>query len=156
VIVSDSEVYMKLALKQAAKALEFGEVPVGCVVADASGVVGAAHNLRETNKDPTAHAEILALREAARRKGTWYLDDCVVYVTIEPCPMCAGAIVNARVASLVYGAADPKAGACGSLFSVPTDGRLNHRVDVVSGVLAEECGAVLSRFFAGLRRRQCP
>jgi len=145
--------YMELALEQARRAVSWGEVPVGCVIADDTGVVAAAHNLREVHRDPTAHAEVIALREAARRKGHWRLDDCVLYVTLEPCPMCAGALVNARLAGLVYGAADPKAGACSTFYEIPSDSRLNHVVPVESGVLEAECSAILREFFSRLRKR---
>lgn len=133
------------------KAAAVDEVPVGAVVVDSSGVVASAHNLRRSLNDPTAHAEILALREAARLKGTWHLSDCTLYVTLEPCPMCAGALVNARVGTLVYGAADPKAGACGTLYTITNDPRLNHEVRVISGVLQDECAEVLRQFFSRLR-----
>ena len=146
--------YMQLAMEQAHRAVSLGEVPVGCVIADVDGVVASAHNLRETRRDPTAHAEIIALREAARRKGTWHLTDCVLYVTLEPCPMCAGAIVNARLAGLAYGAADPKAGACSTLYEIPSDPRLNHVVPVMQGPLTAECSTLLTEFFEKLRGRR--
>jgi len=147
----ECENYMALALAQAGRAAAFGEVPVGCVVVDQGGPVAFGHNLRETTQDPTAHAEMVALRAAARRKGTWRLTDCTLFVTLEPCPMCAGALVNSRLAGLVYGAADEKAGACSTLYEIPTDKRLNHMMPVLSGVLAEECAALLSDFFRRLR-----
>lgn len=142
---------MALALEEARRAAEAGEVPVGCVVVVAGSVVARTHNRRETDDDPTAHAEVLALRAAARAVGSWRLDGATMYVTLEPCFMCAGAVVNARVPRLVFGASDPKAGAVGSLADVARDVRLNHRVEVRSGVLAGECGEVLRTFFAARR-----
>jgi len=142
---------MRLALEEAHAAVGRDEVPVGAVVVCGGEVVARAHNRREADGDPTAHAEILALREAARRLGTWRLDACTLYVTLEPCFMCAGAVVNARLGTLVYGAADPKAGAVGSLADVPSDPRLNHRPRVVRGVRAEECGRLLKEFFRARR-----
>src|SRR2546430_4717779 len=129
-----------------------GEVPIGAVVVHAGRVVGRGRNARETRRDPTAHAEVLALQEAARALGRWRLTGATVYATLEPCPMCAGALVNARVDRLVYAVADPKAGAAGTLFDILRDPRLNHRVEVASGVLAEECGALLSGFFRQRRK----
>ena len=143
--------FMAMALEEARAAAALEEVPVGAVVVLHGKVLARAHNRRETAADPTAHAEVLAIREAASRLGSWRLDDCAVYVTLEPCFMCAGAMVNGRVSRLVFGAADPKAGAVGSLGDVVRDARLNHRVEVSSGVLAEECGAVLKKFFAARR-----
>ncbi|WP_405152203.1 tRNA adenosine(34) deaminase TadA [Sphaerisporangium sp. NBC_01403] len=144
---------MRLALAQAVRAGERGEVPVGAVVLGPSGeVLAAAGNDREASADPTAHAEILALREAARVRGEWRLAGCTLVVTLEPCTMCAGAAVLARVDRVVYGAVDEKAGAAGSLWDVVRDRRLNHRPEVILGVLAEECSAVLRDFFADRRR----
>lgn len=144
---------MARALDLAREAAEAGEVPVGCVVYElASGqVMGEGHNRREVDRDPVAHAEILAIREAAGRIGSWRLDACALVVTLEPCAMCAGAIVNARLGRLVYGASDPKAGACGSLLSITTDVRLNHRVTPIGGVMAEESAALLRAFFHARR-----
>jgi tRNA(adenine34) deaminase len=143
---------MRLALEQAAAAAEGGDVPVGAVVADGTGrIVGAGHNRREADGDPTAHAEVLALRAAAQSLGRWRLDDCTLVVTLEPCTMCAGALVLARVDRLVYGAEDPKAGAVGSLWDVVRDRRLNHRPEVVSGVLAAESGELLLAYFRSRR-----
>jgi tRNA(adenine34) deaminase len=140
---------MRLALDQAAVAADHGDVPIGAVVLDASGqVLTAAGNRREVDADPTAHAEILALREAARTVGSWRLVDCTLVVTLEPCTMCAGALVLARVTRLVFGAYDPKAGAVASLFDVVRDPRLNHHVDVRGGILEAECRTLLSDFFA--------
>jgi len=143
---------MRLALKEAAAAAEHGDVPVGAVVVDAAGdIVGSAHNRREADADPTAHAELLALRAAATAMGSWRLEGCTLVVTLEPCTMCAGALVLARVAKVVYGAADPKAGAVGSLWDVVRDRRLNHRPEVVSGVLADDCGVILRDWFVSRR-----
>jgi len=147
---------MDLALAEAARAAEEGEVPVGAVVALEGRIIGRGRNQRETLADPTAHAEILALREASAHLGTWHLDDAVLCVTLEPCPMCAGALVNARVARLVYGCADPKAGAVDSLYELCTDPRLNHRLDVIPGVQADRCAAQLRQFFARLRAGDRP
>lgn len=150
---------MPLALDEARKAQELGEVPIGAVVAqwdpEHAGltVLGRGHNRRECDQDPLAHAEIFAIREAAAALGTWRLDRSVLAVTLEPCPMCAGAIVLARVEKLLYGAADPKAGAAGTLYDIPRDPRLNHRLEVVGGVRGEECAALLSGFFRGLREK---
>jgi tRNA(adenine34) deaminase len=146
------EYFMRLALREAARAVEHEDVPVGCVVAHEGEVVAAAPNERELRGDPTAHCEVLALREAARRLGTWRLAGTVLYVTLEPCPMCAGAIVQARLPVVVYGTTDPKAGACDTLYQITNDHRLNHRCRVVGGVLAEPCARVLSEFFAAKRR----
>jgi len=145
--------FMALALVEAEAAARAGEVPVGAVVVRAGEILARAHNLREATDDPTAHAEVLAVRAAAARIGSWRLDGCVLYVTLEPCFMCAGALVNARLPRLVFGAPDPKAGAVGSLADVVRDARLNHRVEVSSGVLAQACGDVLKAFFAGRRGR---
>ena len=142
---------MQLALAEAAKAAAAGDVPVGCVVVSQAGeVLSAGHNRREADADPTAHAEIVALRAAARRLGQWRVPHTLV-VTQEPCPMCAGALVNARVERLVYGCGNPKAGAVVTLYEIPTDVRLNHRMQVVGGVLADECAALLRSFFAARR-----
>jgi tRNA(adenine34) deaminase len=140
---------MSEAIALAREASDLGEVPIGCVVVhDVAGeIIGRGYNRRETDRDPTAHAEILAMREAGRRLGHWRLVDCTLVVTLEPCPMCAGAIVNARVPRLVYGCDDPKAGAVRTLYQVCTDARLNHRVDVTAGVLADECAELLRAFF---------
>ena len=143
---------MRAAVAQARCAAALGEVPVGAVVYQGDRVLAEAHNLRESAADPTAHAEIIALRAAAKRLGTWRLDGCSIAVTLEPCPMCAGALVNARVARLVYGAADPKMGSVRTLHELCTDERFNHRLTVIEGVLADECGAVLIEFFQQLRK----
>jgi tRNA(adenine34) deaminase len=143
---------MGRALELAAAARAMGEVPVGAVIARDGRVVAQAYNLRETLQDPTAHAERLALTWAGRALGSWRLDGCTLYVTLEPCAMCAGAIVLSRVARLVYGATDPKAGACESLYRLASDPRLNHRPEITSGVLAAECGEILTEFFQERRR----
>lgn len=143
-----NERLMRLALAEAASAAEAGEVPVGCVVADAAGtVLATGQNRRERDEDPTAHAEVVALRSAAAKLGTWRLEGCVLVVTLEPCPMCAGAIVNARLPEVVFGCADPKAGAAGTLMNLLDDPRLNHRASVTGGVLAETCAEPLRAFF---------
>jgi tRNA(adenine34) deaminase len=145
------EYFMRLALREAERSMEHEDVPVGCVVAAGGEVVAAAPNERELRGDPTAHCEVLALREAARALGSWRLGGCVLYVTLEPCAMCAGAIVLARVPRVVFGALDPKAGACGSVLDVCGEPRLNHRPEVAGGLLAEESAALLRGFF-GPRR----
>lgn len=147
------EFHMELALEEAEAAAAEDEVPVGCVIVSfEQGVIAKAHNEREQLKDPTAHAEMLALTQAAAALGSWRLSRCIMYVTLEPCPMCAGAIVQARLPFLVYGAADAKAGACHTLYQITSDPRLNHRVQVVAGTLADRCADSLGRFFR--RRRQ--
>ena len=138
---------MRRALDQARLAAGIGEVPVGAVVYQGDRVLAQAHNLREANADPTAHAEVLALRVAAQTLGTWRLVGCTIAVTLEPCPMCAGALVNARIDKLVYGAADPKMGCVDTLHQLCTDVRFNHRLQVVAGVMAQPCGQLLSQFF---------
>jgi tRNA(adenine34) deaminase len=151
------EEFMLLALREAQAAFEAGEVPIGAVVVHDDGagntrVIAAAHNQREQLRDPTAHAEMIAITQAAEALGNWRLSGCTLYVTLEPCPMCAGAIVLARLPRLVYGAADPKAGAVETLYRLVDDPRLNHRAQVVAGVLANPCGEILSRFFQQRRR----
>ena len=143
---------MRVALAEAERALSTADVPVGAVVLGPSGdVLGRGHNEREAVGDPTAHAEIVALRAAAAARGSWRLDGCTLVVTLEPCVMCAGALVLARVDRLVYGADDPKAGAAGSVWDLVRDRRMNHRLEVIGGVLAGECGALLRSFFASQR-----
>ena len=142
---------MQLALGQAVAAMDAAEVPVGAVVFCGDEVVGKAHNQREILQDPTAHAEIIAITQAAAKLGTWRLDDCSMYVTLEPCAMCAGALVLARFDRLVFGARDPKAGACGSVLDILACEQLNHTVEVDGGVLAHDCGELLSRFFRDKR-----
>ena len=141
------EPFMQAALEQAECARRLGDVPIGAVVVRGGAVVAAAHNRRIMDRDPTAHAEMLAIRAAATALGDWRLTDCTLYVTLEPCCMCAGAIVLARIGRLVYGAADPKAGAVDTLYTLCSDPRLNHRVEITRGVLDESCGRILTEFF---------
>jgi tRNA(adenine34) deaminase len=147
----DHERFMEVALDEARRCLEHDDVPIGAVVVRGGEVLSSAGNERELAQDPTAHAEILAFRAAARAVGSWHLEGCTLYVTLEPCAMCAGAAVLSRIDGLVFGATDPKAGFAGSLGNLLHDPRLNHRVDVTSGVLAEECGDVLRAFFRDRR-----
>ena len=147
----DDAAWMMIALEEARAAAAVGDVPVGAVIVRDSALVGRGRNRREVDRDPTAHAEVVALRDAASTLGQWRVD-ATLYVTQEPCPMCAGALVNARVRRLVYGCPNPKAGAVATLFRIVDDPRLNHRVEVVAGVRADECAAVLQQFFAELRR----
>ena len=147
----DDKAFMELALEEARAALEHDDVPIGCVIARGDEVLARAHNARERDADPTAHAEILALRAAAHAIGSWRLEGCSVYVTLEPCVMCAGAIVLSRVEALVYGAPDPKAGAVRSLYNVADDARLNHRVRVTAGLLEQESGELLRAYFSAKR-----
>lgn len=146
--------HMRMALDEAMAAAEEDEVPVGAVIVSLrQGVIGRAHNQREMLQDPTAHAEMIALTQAAQALASWRLEHCILYVTLEPCPMCAGAVVLARMPMVVYGCTDPKAGACDTLYHITNDPRLNHRAQVIGGVLAEECAGVLSDFFAAKRRQ---
>lgn len=138
---------MRLALGEAEAAYFEDEVPVGALVVRNERVIASAHNLRETLHDPTAHAEMIAITQAAESVGGWRLEGCTLYVTLEPCPMCAGAILQARIPTVVYGATDPKAGAVHSLFKLLSDPRLNHRCELVPGVLSQECGQILTKFF---------
>lgn len=144
--------YMELALQEAREAARIGEVPIGAVLIGGGEILGRGHNLREKKQDPTAHAEIFAIQAAARKLGTWRLEDCTLYVTLEPCPMCAGAIMLARIDRLVYGAQDPKGGAVRSLLQLYDLEGFNHRVSYRGGVMAEECGRLLSEFFRELRQ----
>jgi len=152
-IPSDDERLMDLALREAARAREEDEVPIGCVIVHAGRVIGRAHNQRETLHDPTAHAEMIAITQAAEALGDWRLENTTLYVTLEPCPMCAGAIVLARIPRVVYGARDPKAGAVRTLYRLLEDERLNHRCEVVEGVCEAECAAALQDFFRERRSR---
>jgi tRNA(adenine34) deaminase len=145
------EHFMRLALDEARAAAAGGEVPVGCVIALAGVVIGRGRNRREADQDPLAHAELRAIGEAARTVGSWRLEGTTLYVTLEPCPMCAGAIVNSRIPRVVYGADDPKAGAARTLYRLLEDPRLNHRCEVIPGVLADDCATLLREFFAALR-----
>jgi tRNA(adenine34) deaminase len=146
------EHFMQLALDEAERAFREGEVPIGAVVVHQDRVIARAHNQREQLHDPTAHAEMIAITQAAESLQSWRLEDCTLYVTLEPCPMCAGAILQARLPTVVYGAADPKAGAVATLYRLLDDPRLNHRCQVVASVLAERCSEILSRFFQAQRR----
>jgi len=145
--------YMELALEEAAKGLVQDEVPVGALVVYQGEIIGRGYNQREELQDPTSHAEILALREASSRLRSWRLDDCTLYVTLEPCIMCMGAIIQARVPRLVFGCHDPKGGAVESLYRLCDDPRLNHSIDVTSGILKEQCATILSGFFLSLRQK---
>ena len=149
--MGEDEQYMRRALNEARVAAEISEVPVGAVIVLDGKVVGRGHNQREMLRDPTAHAEMLAITQAAAAMRSWRLENTTLYVTLEPCLMCAGAIFNARIQRVVFGAADPRAGACGSLYQVGLDTRLNHRFEVDGGLLAEECGALLQDFFSKKR-----
>jgi tRNA(adenine34) deaminase len=149
---SNDRSWMEVALAEARKAAEIGEVPIGAVIVADGVIIGRGHNRREIDHDPLGHAEILAIREAAVVVGGWRLTGSTLYVTLEPCPMCAGALVASRIDRLVFGAVDPKAGYCGTLGNIAQDPRLNHRLEVVGGVLAEESSALLRGFFARLRR----
>src|SRR5204863_9886560 len=141
------EAYMRMAYQEAEAALAENEVPIGAVIVHDNRVIAAAHNQREQLRDPTAHAEMIAITQAAEALGSWRLEGCTLYVTLEPCPMCAGAILQARVPVVVYGAADPKAGAVHTLFGLLSDRRLNHQAQIVPGVLADRCGELLTKFF---------
>ncbi|WP_438447514.1 tRNA adenosine(34) deaminase TadA [Gorillibacterium sp. sgz5001074] len=147
----DHQIWMQEAIAEARKAEAIGEVPIGCVIVRDGEIVGRGHNLRETAHDPTAHAEMIAIKEASTRLGAWRLLGCTLYVTLEPCPMCAGAIVNSRIPAVVYGAPDPKAGCAGTLMNLLQEERFNHRVELVPDILREECGLLLTNFFRKLR-----
>ncbi|MCH9034183.1 MAG: nucleoside deaminase [Planctomycetes bacterium] len=149
--MQDDERFMRAAIGEAQAAFDEGEVPIGAVIVRGGRIVGRGYNQREKLHDPTAHAEMIALTAAASAVGSWRLDDCTIYVTLEPCAMCAGALVLSRIQRLVYGPTDPKAGACESLYSIPTDERLNHCVDMTAGVLADEGAQLLREFFARQR-----
>jgi tRNA(adenine34) deaminase len=145
--IHSDDYFMGQALREAGLAFEEDEVPVGAVIVFENRIIGRAHNQREQLKDPTAHAEILALTQASAELGSWRLNGTTMYVTLEPCPMCAGALVNARVDRLVFGCADPKAGACGTLWNLVQSEKLNHRLQMVGGLMEEDCGDILQRFF---------
>jgi len=147
------DLYMRRALREAELALAEDEVPVGAVIVRDGEVIASARNGREQLRDPTAHAEMVAITQAAAALGSWRLDGCSLYVTLEPCPMCAGAILQARIPAVIFGALDPKAGAVQSLYKLLSDARLNHRCEIVPGVMAAECGEILTRFFAEKRRQ---
>ncbi|WP_110926054.1 tRNA adenosine(34) deaminase TadA [Bacillus massiliglaciei] len=146
--------YMQLALKEAEKAGEMGEVPIGAVIVLDGEVIASAHNLRETEQNATAHAELLAIDAACRKVGSWRLEEAVLYVTLEPCPMCAGAILQSRVKRVVFGAHDPKGGCAGTFMNLLQDSRFNHQCEVASGVMEEECGMILTVFFRQLREKK--
>lgn len=143
---------MQLALAEASRAPALGEIPIAALLVHQNRILASAHNFREIRQDPTAHAEMIVIRQAAEQLGSWRLTDTTLYVTLEPCPMCAGAIVQSRIARLVFGARDPKAGACGSIFDIPAERRLNHRVRVTGGMLEAESQALLQDFFRQLRQ----
>ena len=149
-----NKAFMAEALKEAALAAEMGEVPIGAVIVRGDEIIAADHNLVETSKDPTAHAEMLAIRQAAARLGDWRLTGCHMYVTVEPCSMCAGAIVWARIEKLFIGTDDPKGGACGSIFNIPQEKKLNHYTEIETGLLREECSEIMKTFFKKLRDRK--
>lgn len=151
-LLDDNERYMRYAIGEARRALDVGEVPVGCVIVCDGEIIGKAHNQRETLQDPTAHAEILAITQAAAHFSSWRLENAKMYVTLEPCPMCAGAIILSRISDVYFGAHDPKAGVCGTLMNLLADPRFNHQPEVHAGLLAEECGALLSDFFKQIRQ----
>ena len=153
-MVSIDEMFMREALRQAKKACDSGEVPVGAVIVHHNRIIARAHNQVETLKDPTAHAEMIAITQATSSLSVKWLQECTLYVTIEPCSMCAGALVLARMGRLCYGAEEPKTGACGSLMNIVQHERLNHRVDMLGGVLAGECGALVSEFFLKKRKQK--
>ncbi len=152
-LLRDDERFMRMALREAQAAADHGEVPVGAVIVRAGKVIGKAHNMRETLHDPTAHAEMIAVTQAAEALCAWRLEGSTIYVTLEPCCMCSGAMVLARIERLVYGTADPKAGACGTLYNIVRDERLNHRLEVTAGVLADESRALLQEFFRTRRQK---
>lgn len=145
---------MRAALHEAEKAKAIGEVPIGAVIVYQDEIIGKGYNLREINQDPTAHAEVIAIQEATQHLGSWRLNDCLLYVTLEPCPMCAGAIIQSRIATVVYGTADPKAGCAGTLMNLLDEPRFNHQTAVISGVLEEECSTLLTDFFRELRKKK--
>jgi tRNA(adenine34) deaminase len=152
-IVDWDQSFMRQALSLAEQAMQEDEVPVGAVITRGNRIIGAGWNQRESLQDPTAHAEMIAITQAAASMSSWRLEECTLYVTLEPCPMCAGAILQSRIARVVYGAADPKAGAVDSLFRLLDDPRLNHRTEVAAGIMADRCGAILSHFFQEKRRQ---
>ncbi|KAA0895395.1 tRNA adenosine(34) deaminase TadA [Oryzomonas rubra] len=154
VLKNDHDYWMAKAIAEAAKARAKDEVPIGCVIVRDGKIIARGHNLRETAQDPAAHAELIAIRKAARKLNSWRLLDTTLYVTLEPCIMCMGAIILARIPTVVFGCHDPKGGAAGTLYDLSNDPRLNHRVDLVPRILEQECSSLLSTFFAELRRRR--
>ncbi|MFJ8248311.1 tRNA adenosine(34) deaminase TadA [Peribacillus asahii] len=153
-MVKDDAYYMNIALQEAKKARALQEVPIGAIVVWKDEVIARAYNLRETDQNAVAHAELLAIREACEVLGTWRLEEATLYVTLEPCPMCSGAIINSRIKRVVFGAHDPKAGCAGTFMNLLQDERFNHQSEVTSGVLQEECGGILTAFFKELRERK--
>ena len=151
--LSEDEKYMKIALKQALKARDLGEVPIGCIIVYEGKIIGRGYNRRNTDKNTLAHAEITAINKASKKIGDWRLEDCTMYVTLEPCQMCSGAIVQARIPKVVIGCDNPKAGCAGSILNILNHPAFNHQVETVKGVLEEECSQILKEFFAGLRVR---
>nr|WP_175476865.1 tRNA adenosine(34) deaminase TadA [Virgibacillus subterraneus] len=150
----DDVIYMRDAINQAIKAREIGEVPIGAVIVFKGEIIAAGYNLRETSQETLSHAELIAIKKANEKIGSWRLEDCTLYVTLEPCPMCAGAIVQSRIKRVVFGAIDQKAGCAGTLMNLLDDERFNHQVEVTSGILEEECGNLLTDFFKVLRKRK--
>jgi len=153
-MVEDDAYYMNIALEEAKKARALQEVPIGAIVVWKDEIIARAYNLRETDQNAVAHAELLAIREACEVLGTWRLEEATLYVTLEPCPMCSGAIINSRIKRVVFGAHDPKAGCAGTFMNLLQDERFNHQSEVTSGVLQEECGGILTAFFKELRERK--
>ncbi|CAM3115721.1 tRNA adenosine(34) deaminase TadA [Paenibacillus sediminis] len=147
------EYWMREAIREAEKAQSIGEVPIGAIIVKDNEVIGRGHNLRETTHDATAHAELIAIKDASKHLSAWRLLDCRLYVTLEPCPMCAGAIVQSRIPQIVYGTTDPKAGCAGTLMNLLQEPRFNHRTEIISGILQEECSSLLTEFFRKLRQR---
>ncbi|MBM7716731.1 tRNA adenosine(34) deaminase TadA [Siminovitchia sp. FSL H7-0308] len=152
--MENEEKYMNVAIEEAKKARSIGEVPIGAIIVLNGKIIAKASNRRETEQNAVAHAEIIAIQEACRTLGTWRLENAELYVTLEPCPMCSGAIILSRIKKVVYGASDPKAGCAGTLMNLLSDARFNHQSEVVGGVLADECGELLSQFFRELRRKK--
>jgi tRNA(adenine34) deaminase len=153
-VFSNDELNMLEAINEAKKAEEKNEVPIGAVIVLNGEIIARAHNLRETKQNALAHAELLAIDQACQKLGTWRLEDAELFVTLEPCPMCAGAVILSRVKRVIYGAKDPKGGCCGTFMNLPVDERFNHRSEVVSGVLENECSELLTNFFRGIRERK--
>ncbi|WNS75520.1 tRNA adenosine(34) deaminase TadA [Bacillus sp. DTU_2020_1000418_1_SI_GHA_SEK_038] len=153
-MVQSDEVYMQEAIKEAKKAEQIKEVPIGAIIVLNGEIIARAHNLRESNQNAISHAELLAIDKACQQLGTWRLENAILYVTLEPCPMCAGAIILSRIKKVVYGAKDPKGGCAGTFMNLLQDERFNHQSEVVTGVLEEECGELLSSFFRNLRDRR--
>jgi len=152
--MSEDEQYMQAAIREAEKARELNEVPIGAVIVQDDEIIAAGYNVRETSQTSLSHAELIAIVEANKKIGSWRLEDCTLYVTLEPCPMCAGAIVQSRIKRVVYGASDPKAGCAGTLMNLLTDERFNHQAELTSSVLEQECGDLLRDFFKELRNRK--